>query len=151
MRDERVGCFEQKQHANFLLYMRVAQCDNEPEYECLRQAWDTLNRPKYQQRTWSPEQADAIERVKKGVSLEDEEEKQNSKRFLYISGPPGSGKTAVLLELAIWACESVQVLIVCPTGYLVHQYKSKLPERPGIENIRVDTIQGVLKLSLIHI
>ncbi len=145
MRDERVGCFEQKQHANFLLYMRVAQCDNEPEYECLRQAWDTLNRPKYQQRTWSPEQADAIERVKKGVSLEDEEEKQNSKRFLYISGPPGSGKTAVLLELAIWACESIQVLIVCPTGYLVHQYKSKLPERPGIENIRVDTIQGVLK------
>ena len=38
----------------------------------------------------------------------------------------------------------MRVLIVCPTGYLVHQYKSKLPDIDGIENIRVDTIQGVL-------
>ena len=27
----------------------------------------------------------------------------NSRRFLYISGPPGSGKSQVLLELAVWA------------------------------------------------
>ena len=33
---------------------------------------------------------------------------------------------------------------MCPTGYLVHQYKAGLPEMPCIENIRVDTIQGVL-------
>ena len=38
----------------------------------------------------------------------------------------------------------MEVLIVCPTGQLVHQYKSNLPERDGIDNIRVDTIQGVL-------
>ena len=38
----------------------------------------------------------------------------------------------------------IQVLIVCPTGYLVNQYKSKLPDVPGVENIRIDTIQGVL-------
>jgi len=79
-----------------------------------------------------------------GVSYEDEETRLNARRWLYVEGPPGSGKSAVLLEVAIWACQTMQVLIVCPTGNLVHQYKSKLPERDGIENIRVDTLQGVL-------
>ena len=120
------------------------RCDNDAEYECLRQQWDTINRPKYREHTWSPEQWDAIKRVKDGVSIEDEEERRNSFRWLYISGPPGSGKSAILLELAVWACMHMRVLLVCPTGYLVHQYKSKLPDIDGIENIRVDTIQGVL-------
>ena len=101
MRDERTGCFEQKQQANFLLYRRVLHCDSEELYECLRQQWDTLNRPKYQAHGWSQEQAEAIDIVKKGVCVEDEEERVNSHRFLYISGPPGSGKSAVLLELAV--------------------------------------------------
>jgi hypothetical protein len=91
------------------------------------------------------EQARAIELVKLGLSYEDEEARLNSKRFLYINGPPGSGKSAVLLELAIWASQTMEVLIICPTGFLVHQYKSRLPDREGIEKIRVDTIQGVLK------
>ena len=47
-------------------------------------------------------------------------------------------------SVAVWACKHLKVLIVCPTGYLVHQYKSKLPDIDGIENIRVDAIQGVL-------
>ena len=69
----------------------------------------------------------------------------NSRRFLYLNGEPGSGKSAVLLELAIWACQYFGVMIVCPTGYQVHSFKSKLPETDGIENVRVDTIHGLLK------
>ena len=38
----------------------------------------------------------------------------------------------------------MSVLLICPTGFLVHQYKSKLPDIDGTDNIRVDTIQGVL-------
>ena len=41
--------------------------------EAMRQDWDTLNRPKYQDKQWSAEQQDAIERVQKGVSYEDED------------------------------------------------------------------------------
>ena len=50
----------------------------------------------------------------------------------------------MLLEAAIRACASIQVLIVCPTGVLVHSFKARLPEVEGIENISVDTIHGVL-------
>ena len=42
------------------------------------------------------------------------------------------------------ACQDVQVLIICPTGVLVHAFKSKLPEVEGVERITVDTIHGVL-------
>ena len=82
--------------------------------------------------------------IDEGVSHEDEEAKRNSRRFLYIPGSPGSGKSAVLLEAAIRHCKSMPVLMVCPTGYQVYMYKAALPDVPGVENIRVDTIQGVL-------
>ena len=145
-RDERTYCFEAKQDANFLLFRRVSKCECDVEYEALRQSWDEVNRPKYRDHTWSPEQRQCIDLVKKGLSHEDEETRVNSRRWLYIQGPPGSGKSAVLLQAALDACANgMSVLIVCPTGYLVHQYKSKLPDKDGVENVRVDTIQGVLQ------
>ena len=33
---------------------------------------------------------------------------------------------------------------MCPTGALVYSFKSRLPDTEGVENIRVDTIHGVL-------
>ena len=39
----------------------------------------------------------------------------------------------------------MHVLIICPTGLLVHQCKSRIPEQGGVEGIRVDTVQGVLQ------
>ena len=38
----------------------------------------------------------------------------------------------------------IQVLIVFPTGVLVLSFKSRLPDVPGVENISVDTMHGVL-------
>ena len=142
-RDERIGCFHHKQEANFLLYRHVRDCDSDAAYECLRQQWDAVNRPQYASKRWSPEQAAAIQAVREGVSYDDKEARRASDRWLYVPGPPGSGKSAVLLEAAMEHCAHMQVLIVCPTGYLVNQYKSKLPDVPGAENVRIDTIQGV--------
>jgi len=48
MRDDRVSCFHYKTEANFLLYRRVRNCADAAEYAYLRQCWDTINRPKYQ-------------------------------------------------------------------------------------------------------
>ena len=141
-RDERVDSFRMKQSANFLLYRSVRECADFHEYECLRQSWDRINRPQRKQLSLSPEQQAALDRVKEGLSYEDEEARRQSKRWLYLKGPPGSGKSATLLEMLVWASQTVEVLLICPTGFLVHQYKSQLPE--GTERVRVDTIQGVL-------
>ena len=74
-----------------------------------------------------------------------DEEKRRHTRCLLVLGGPGSGKTAVLLEMAIRCAKAgLRVLIVCPTGQLVHSFKSQLPDVDGIENVQVDTIHGVL-------
>ena len=48
MRDDRLSCFHYKTEANFLLYRRVRNCPDATEYAYLKQCWDTINRPKYQ-------------------------------------------------------------------------------------------------------
>ena len=145
MRDERIACFLYKQEANFLLYRRMRQCQDPHEYERLRQAWDHINRPAHRNFKWGEKQKEALEMVAQGYSYSDEEARRNSRRFAYIDGAPGSGKSAVLLECALRACPHINVLIICPTGVLVHAFKSRLPEIEGVERITVDTIQGVLK------
>ena len=144
MRDDRISCFEYKQEANFRLYRRVKSCTDEHEYAMLRQAWDSVNRPAHKDMKWGKRQLEALHMVKQGYSYEDEETKRNSRRFGYIDGEPGSGKSAVLLEAGIQACPHIKVLIICPTGVLVHSFKSRLPDIDGIQNIAIDTIQGVL-------
>ena len=143
-RDGRIACFQHKQEANFLLHLRVQRCVDHHEYAKLRQDWDTINRPKYRRFTWGVQQQAALDLVSAGYGHDDEEARRLSYRFLYINGEPGSGKSAVLLECAIQACVHVSVLIVCPTGMLVNAFKSKLPDITGIDNITIDTIQGVL-------
>ena len=117
MRDDRIESFRMKQRANFLLYQLVRKCDNAHQYENLRQQWDTVNRPQYQEKDWSAEQKEALQCVYDGCSHEDEKAKAESCRWLFVFGPPGSGKSAVLLEMAIWGCSFMTVLLVCPTGY----------------------------------
>ena len=71
---------------------------------------------------------------------------ERDKRWLYIAGKPGSGKSEVIKEGAIRAAKKgFSVLLVCPTGQLVHSFKSQLPEVDGTENVQVDTIHGVFR------
>ena len=128
-REDRVLTFQLKQEANFLLFEKVRSCDDPHRYEAYRQAWELNNRPKLRDFQWSPEQKEAIDLIKAGLSHEDENERADSNRWLYVNGPPGSGKSAVLLHLAVWASQFMQVLIICPTGLLVHQHKSRIPEQ----------------------
>ena len=57
--------------------------------------------------------------IEVGVSYDDENVKCDLKtpRWMYVQGPPGSGKTLVLLEMAIRCARlGLTVLIVCPIG-----------------------------------
>ena len=146
MRDDRVASFEYKQEANFLLYRRVLASKDHHEFEMFRQRWDTVNRSKYSAKTWSPLQQEVLDKVALAVSIDDEEIKRKERRFLYVKGAPGSGKSAVLLEAAIRAAKcGMTVLVVCPTGALVNALKLMLPDFEGVDRIHVDTIHGVLK------
>ena len=140
-------CPSWKQNATFLLYQKVRMCPDPVEYKCLQQSWDILHRPKYQEKQWGEQQAAALARIREGTSYDDEESRQASRRFLYIDGAPGSGKTAVLLEAAVQASQSMEVLVAFPTGMQVHSFKSMLPDRPGIENIRVEIAQFTIGLG----
>ena len=84
-----------------MLLLRVRNCCDDAEYEMLRQHWDTVRRPQYARRNWSPKQEEALGALAYAVSLDDEEQKCLRKRCLFVSGGPGSGKSAVLLELAV--------------------------------------------------
>ena len=85
-RDDRLSCFHYKTEANFLLYRRVRNCPDAAEYAYLKQCWDTINRPKYQDKKWSPEQKKALQEIDEGISYEDEDTKRSSARSLYIAG-----------------------------------------------------------------
>ena len=100
----------------------------------------------YKLKKWHPKQQDVLDRIKERTTIDDEEVKKTTLRFLYVKGKPGSGKTAVLIEGAVRAAkDGLTVLIVCPTGALVCALKELLPEFDGVERIHVDTIHSVLK------
>ena len=145
-RDDRVLSSQYKQEALYLLFGRVRRCTDDHEFEMYRQSWDTLVYAKYKPKEWHPKQQEALDRIKERTTIDDEEVKKTTQRFLYLKGRPGSGKTAVLIEGAVKAAkDGLTVLIVCPTGALVCSLKELLPELDGVERIHVDTIHAVLK------
>ena len=71
-----------------------------------------------------------MDRTRERTTIDDEEVKKTTRRFLYVKGRPGSGKTAVLIEATVRAAkDGLTVLIVCPTGALVCSLKELLPRR----------------------
>lgn len=138
--------FQFKQEALYLLFGRVRRCSDDHEFEMYRQSWDTLVYAPYKLKDWHPKQKEALDRIRERTTIDDEEVKKKTRRFLYLKGKPGSGKTAVLIEAAIRAAkDGLTVLIVCPTGALVCSLKEMLPEFDGVERIHIDTIHAVLK------
>ena len=130
-------------------FHRMIQSCSPGEVEAIKAAWEEVNRPRYQQRQWGPEQQQALQRVDALLSVDDESVKRQQNdgdgRYVFLNGAPGSGKSAVLTEMALRACKKgIRVVIVCPTGQLVYSFKSSLPDVEGIELISVDTMAGLL-------
>ncbi len=58
--------------------------------------------------------------------------------FLYRCGAPTSGASAAFPEAALPATrEGLRVLIVCPTGRLVHAFKAQLTDVGGVKHIHM--------------
>ena len=90
---------------------------------------------------WSDEQPKFLTMVADNIVVRDSGEMHDrSKRFMHITGGPGTGKTEAIIHAAYRAAEGgARVLILCPTGALVHAYKERLPPT---DQIVVETLHA---------
>ena len=117
----------------------MREVQNKGKYARLKEKWDPkasgTGGPSYEYRD---QQADFLERVRRGRGRQDANEEYE--QWLHLCGKPGTGKTRVLIRAAMEAVQDgLRVCILVPTGALVHQYRSELPE---MENLVVETFHA---------
>ena len=91
---------------------------------------------------WVAKQEEFLQKVSRESTHADAN--QTSSRYLYLGGRPGTGKTAVLCEAALRAArEGLHVCVLVPTGSLVYQSRSRVPEHDR----RVETLHSGLRIG----
>ena len=134
--------FEYRLHAVARLYHHIEEAPVERARKI--EQWRIVSRVALQARQWSPEQQDAISTIARGCCVDDAGAHLLQQRYLYVSGEPGSGKSEVLVHAAVHAADNgCKVLVLCPTGTLVHSYRDRLPEHP---NLVVETIHAGFRI-----
>ena len=102
--------------------------------------WSRVHVRSLVDRAWSPGQQRALDAIHEGLSCTDANMLMASRRMLFLSGEPGSGKSEVIVHAAARAAHAgLRVLILCPTGALVHSYRDRLPET---DKVVVETIHS---------
>ena len=93
---------------------------------------------------WSEDQAAVLDAITGRLDKTDAFYDRGDERPIYLGGDPGTGKSEVLVHAALKAAISGHmVLIMCPTGTLVHAYRERVPAHP---NIVIDTIHSATVL-----
>ena len=92
--------------------------------------WNTVPRGTIAAVTLSPEQQRAMDFYLRFAECGNMEQHLNTIREIYIVGRPGSGITALFVQMvAAGITMRHRVLILCPTGQLVASYRQRLQER----------------------
>ena len=134
---DRIQSALQRIHAAYCLAMQVTIVED-------RAPWSKQVGSAIKEVTLSKDQQAAMDFFKRAMSVDNTEDHQTINRKLYIVGEPGAGKTEVFIQFCSYAiANNLRVLILCPTGQLVHSYRQRLPET---ERIRVDTIHAGLRI-----
>ena len=139
VRPNRRHTFAQRIKAIRLLHNHATQCADPTAMAAL---WNSKRATELQSIDWSPEQKKVLNTVAALLLLADADEVSTSIRHLFIEGEPGTGKSEVLVHAAYTAAMGgARVLVLCPTGTLVHAYRERIPEHP---NITIDTLHSGL-------
>ena len=94
-----------------------------PDYAALSAKWNHRRSTSLEDRSWSKEQQDVLHAISSNLSLDgsNPEAEDTARRLLYVGGDPGTGKTETMIHACYNAAlQGAHVLILCPTGTLVH-------------------------------
>ena len=118
---------------------------NSSDIQGLQTAWNSRASRELQELSWSPDQQRALDAIASGLQVSDANTSSYANRFLHLKGMPGTGKTEVILHAAYRAAHSgARVLILCPTGILVHAYRDRLGDLVGVT---VETIHSSFQIG----
>jgi len=108
--------------------------------------WHKVEKVTLRPMTWSDAQSEFLKVVKEHVDVRDSSDMAAGlSRWMHITGGPGTGKTEAIIHAAYRAAETgCRVLILCPTGALVHAYKERLPPT---DQIVVETLHSGFAIS----
>ena len=109
-------------------------------------AWQTPIKATLRPMTWSDKQQEFLDIVADRIHIRDSSDLAGGfSRWMHITGGPGTGKTEVIIHAAYRAAESgCRVLILCPTGALVHAYRERLP---ATDQIIVETLHSGFSIA----
>jgi len=147
----RVHTFRRRLLAIAELYRHVSGADAQPDEDendrkerCkdMRRAWNYRAPKVLEERQWSVGQQRVLDVTRQHMNTGDTMDFEQRPHVYYIAGDPGSGKSEVLVYAAYQAAQQgATVLIMCPTGPLVHRYRDRLPPTASIV---VETLHSAL-------
>ena len=92
--------------------------------------------------TWSDDQQKVLADIEAMRDPEGDQPLNEAITPICLGGDLGTGKSEVLVHAAIDAANNgAKVLMMCPTGTLVHAYRERLPAH---ENITIETIHSAM-------
>ena len=132
----------------FFLSRKVVAASG-PELASLQHRWDTVVRGRSfaHAPAWSPDQVVFFRFIHQQLDVDCvwDLDANVAKRRCFLSGPPGTGKSELLVHAAKLVVDrGCRVLFLAPTGALVHSYLDRLPDS---ESIFVDTVHAALRFS----
>jgi len=103
------------------------------ERDAMLQEWNMAITTQMKEHKWSKEQQEVLDIIAEGLENTDPDVPITA-RALSISGKPGSGKTEVMAHGAMNAAKKgAAVLLLCPTGAQLFNYREKLGEHERID------------------
>ena len=134
---DRISTFKAKVEATNILLLHIRDGLEDAGF------WTASSLPSGPRRQVSPEQQAVLNWVKNRLRIDDAADASNC--VLQVSGPPGTGKTEVVIAAAQLALrDDCRVLIVGPTGLLVAMYRLRLRAN---ERLTMETIHTAFKLT----
>ena len=144
--EERCSTFKMHVFAKWSLLRGLSRTT---DLQTQMKAWNDMPIKTVTEPPWSDDQKEVLKAINQRLNPEDVYEAyEGQNQPIYLGGDPGTGKSEVMIHAAYRGAEQgFKVLIMCPTGALVHAYRERLPTH---HNIAVETIHSATVIIRAH-